>query len=400
MILVINESGKAPENISSCNRALAAEISNNFVQIWQPAPDAERGFGIRLYRDEHSPRDVLLVDRFSEGCSLPSRGGVGHARKIGVDLAASLVHRKYVHSPWVHCTDGDVRLPETYFTIANDMQKNGPGHSALIYPFFHRNGQADLEQSEVELATQLYELSLRYYVAGLRLAGSPYAFHTIGSTMAVRASHYAKVRGFPRRAAGEDFYLLNKLAKVGPVLELEAGTDCEPLEIESRRSDRVPFGTGAAVNKITALSNSVQDFRFYDPVVFGLLKQWLQAWPEIWRSGSADLEADVFANQADDSSSRDGFDWLKAGLISIGTEKALAHAFRQSGDLDQFKRQMRTWFDAFRTLKLIHFLRDQYVCSVSYAELEARPEFRQLLKRDTELRDFHDQLKQLMQTVK
>ena len=78
--------------------------------------------------------------------------------------------------------------------------------------------------------SRLYEYSLRYYVAGLTYAQSPYAFHTIGSTMAVNAEHYASVRGFPRREAGEDFYLLNKLAKVGSVHTLE--------ENNAMRSDR------------------------------------------------------------------------------------------------------------------------------------------------------------------
>ena len=108
----------------------------------------------------------------------------------------------------------------------------------------------------------------------MNFAGSPYAFHTIGSTMAVSAVHYAKVRGFPKREAGEDFYLLNKLAKVGSVLELDVGTDDGAIEIDSRRSDRVPFGTGAAVNKITGLADPVREFQFYDPEVFGLLKTW------------------------------------------------------------------------------------------------------------------------------
>lgn len=395
MILVINEPEGASEEVSSCNRALANVVESKFVQYWQPAQGLEQGFGLRLYRDECAPRDLLLVDRYSEGRKLPTKGGVGHARKIGVDLAASLIHRKYISSPWIHCSDGDVHLPETYFTSANGLLEKKPEHSTLIYPFFHCNDQGDAEQAEVELATQLYELSLRYYVAGLKLAGSPYAFHTIGSTMAVRASHYAKVRGFPRRAAGEDFYLLNKLAKVGPVLELEAGPDCKPLEIESRRSDRVPFGTGAAVNKITALSEPVREFRFYDPAVFGLLRQWLQAWPDIWQSGSADLDSGIFIDPNRDN----GGQMLMAGLNAIGAEKALVHSFRQSRDLDQFTRQMHTWFDAFRTLKLIHFLRDEYMCSISYAELEARRGFGQLLKVDTELQHFHNQLKQLMRTV-
>ncbi len=34
-----------------------------------------------------------------------------------------------------------------------------------------------------------------------------------GSSLGVLAPAYAEVRGFPRRQAGEDFYLLDKLAK-------------------------------------------------------------------------------------------------------------------------------------------------------------------------------------------
>jgi len=221
----------------------------------------------------------------------------------------------------------------------------------------------------------LYELSLRYYVAGLKYAGSPYAFNTIGSTMAVNAFHYAKVRGFPKREAGEDFYLLNKLAKVGPVLELEAGPGCEPIEIESRRSDRVPFGTGAAVNRIAGLDDPVRDFRFYHPAVFELLKAWLESWPGIWDSRSCDLEAIRLKDAPGDTVSEQRQRVLRAGLEKMKALDALAHAFRQSSDPDQFSRQMHTWFDAFRTLKLTHFLRDQALPSVSFRELRENQGF-------------------------
>ena len=235
------------------------------------------------------------------------------------------------------------------------------------------------------MATHLYELSLRYYVAGMKFADSPYAFHTIGSTMAVSAIHYAKVRGFPKREAGEDFYLLNKLAKVGTVLELDAGAENEVIEIESRRSDRVPFGTGAAVNKITGFADQVGEFRFYDPAVFGLLKIWLESLPGIWRSGSAVLDISVFEDQE--------LQALLTGLKAIKTDKALEHAFRQSGSLEQFLRQMHTWFDAFRTLKLIHFLRDSCLPSIAYAKLKANPVYQQLLTQDPDLLAFHEQLR-------
>ena len=380
MILVINESVSASDRVSLSNQALAASVQARFELQWQSAPEFS-GFKLSLFRDPLAPRDVLLVDRFNEGRKLPVKGGVGHARKIGVDLAASLIHRKRINSHWVHCTDADVQLPDTYFTCSNSLQNSGSGYAVLIYPFHHCDDLERAESKEVILATQLYELSLRYYVAGLKFAGSPYAFHTIGSTMAVSAIHYAKVRGFPRREAGEDFYLLNKLAKVGSVLQLGLGPDCEALEIEARRSDRVPFGTGAAVIKITDLTDPVRDFRFYDPAVFELLQQWLQSLPAIWKSRSKDLATNI-ENQA-----------LLAGLKQIKTDQALDHAFRQSKDLDQFTRQMHTWFDAFRTLKLIHILRDLHLPTISYAELVGSQTYSRLLTKDPDLLTFHEQLK-------
>ena len=60
----------------------------------------------------------------------------------------------------------------------------------------------------------------RYFQRGLAWARSPYAFHTVGSTMVVHALCYAQVRGVPRRRAGEDFYLLGKLSKLRPLVRL------------------------------------------------------------------------------------------------------------------------------------------------------------------------------------
>lgn len=363
MILVINETDTAHERVSLNNRALAAEVRMRFESVWESAEDGA-GFKLTLFRDEPANRDVLLVDRFGKDRKLPIKGGVGHARKIGADVAAWLIHRQHIKSPWIHCTDADVRLPETYFNCSNAWLDAGPEYAALVYPFRHCGLEGFSEPDEVIRATHLYELSLHYYVAGLKFAGSPYAFHTIGSTMAVNAKHYAKVRGFPKREAGEDFYLLNKLAKVGPVLELSASADCRPIEIAARRSDRVPFGTGAAVNTISSLNDPLQEFRFYNPRVFELLQDWLKSWPVLWSSGSSDLQQ-----------YQPG---LLAGLKAMGAEKALVHAFTHSKDLGQFTRQMHTWFDAFRTLKLIHFLRDEFFPSVDYDQLREHPVYGEL----------------------
>jgi len=389
LILVINEAVTASQTVSENNRALAMAVQARFARVWQAS-------GLSLFCDPLEARDVLLVDRYSEGRQLPAKGGVGFARKIGADLALGLIHRQRINSNWIHCTDADVILPETYFTFSNSLQNTAAKVSALIYPFSHRDRQDSAESNEVFAATQLYELSLRYYVAGMKFARSPYAFHTIGSTMAVSANHYAQVRGFPKREAGEDFYLLNKLAKVGTVLEPGLSAGNQAIGISARRSDRVPFGTGAAVSKITALADPLSDFRCYDPLVFQLLKTWLQSLPVIWASGSATLTLEVFSNQPENQGQMVQRQALLAGLQKIKTEQALEHAFRQSRDLHQFIRQMSTWFDAFRTLKLIHLLRESVLPSISYVELAAHPAYQYLLTKDPDLLAFHHQLSEYL----
>jgi hypothetical protein len=381
MIVVINEAGGAPGDASSANRMFASEIRSRFTMCWQ----STEGSGLSLFRDSDSPRDVLLVDRFSEGLKLPVRGGVGQARKTGADYAAFLVQGQRISSPWIHCSDADVRLPPGYFNCSNSISRTDARQTAaLLYPFRHRilstEDMSEEIQQRILQITRLYEYSLRYYVAGLAYAGSPYAFHTIGSTIAVNAFHYAKVRGFPRRQAGEDFYLLNKLAKVGAVRQLNSDSDCDPIDIFARLSDRVPFGTGAAVGKIMEMEEPAREFLFYHPSVFGLLRDWLGSLPAFWRSHSCDLT--TIPGLSDHAA-------LVDGLEAMGAAKALRHALKQSSDAAQFERQMHTWFDAFRTLKLIHYLREHYLPSISFASLKDQQDLDFLLDCEPMLANQH-----------
>src|SRR5690606_34259480 len=88
-----------------------------------------------------------------------------------------------------------------------------------------------------------------YHARGLAWCGSPYAFHTIGSTMACTARAYAPVAGMPKRTAGEDFYFLDKLAKAGPIEPMNGTVvQCSP-----RASHRVPFGTGRRMSQLLSI---------------------------------------------------------------------------------------------------------------------------------------------------
>ncbi len=281
VIVVVN----APENAPS----LMLDRNQKLLQHLFANPVTTRG------------HRIFCIDR----SRVPPKQGVGLARKIGCDIALKLWHAGKLASPWIHCTDADVMLPTDYFSQVSGCDDNV---AAWVYAFRHV-GDA---QDHIQQATMLHEIALRLYVAGLAFAGSPHAYHAIGSTMAFRAHAYAAVRGFPKRAAGEDFYLLNKLAKVGAI---QSGQD-QPILIRSRPSLRVPFGTGPAAVQIADAMTRGDVPNIYHPNVFRTLKSWLLDPSEI------------------------GVDLTQYPTIEMK------------------QRAFHTWFDAFRTMKMINELRD------------------------------------------
>jgi hypothetical protein len=278
----------------------------------------------------------LGINCFAEGERLPEKQGVGLARKLGCDMAVALIQQRVLKTDWIHTTDADTSLPEDYFIQTAEIKNT----SAVHYRFQHQGSDSAISQ-----ATQLYEKSLHYYVRGLQYAGSPYGFYTIGSCIVVNANSYAQARGFPKKAGGEDFYLLNKLAKLGEIKVL----DGEPIIIEARKSNRAPFGTGPAVEKILAMKNPEQEFLYYHPQVFEELKIVLRHFSNLY-------------NFREDFS-----EWLKSlskasrtSLIDNQIEQLFNHLQKQAKTEEQYHHFIREWLDAFKTLKFIHGLRNTY----------------------------------------
>ena len=153
-----------------------------------------------------NPKNILAINKTGLH-ALPQKQGVGQARKIGCDIALKLISEKIIKSPFIHTTDADVKLPTDYFDRANNLNSKEIG--ALVYNFKHNLEELDSNHRAAMLA---YENYLHSYVACLKECASPYAFHTVGSTLAFQAEAYAQVRGMPKKSAGEDFYILNKIA--------------------------------------------------------------------------------------------------------------------------------------------------------------------------------------------
>ena len=322
--------------------------------------------------------EVLIVDRSRAPWLIPSDQGVGMVRKIGADIALMLMSAGKIADAWIHNTDADARVPDDYFLRTSEQIVSSAGKakkaSCYIYPYQHIP-DANMAQQEHNIywpAVIDYELWLRYYVAGLQWAGSCYAYPSIGSLLACHSLAYARTRGFPKKLAGEDFYFQNKLAKMGAMINLKG----EPIRLLTRPSSRVPFGTGQGTIKISQLNQAGQQYEVYHPLVFDFLKGFLAAagnWINTSEKTTAEKEL-VFYNTmkeylpCSEKEPEDPLRWLQNLLMELQVFKNLHAAEKRSKSSEGAIQQFDDWFDGFRTLKLIHRLRDEMYGSLPLIE--------------------------------
>jgi len=318
-------------NSSDPKEAITQRLLDDIAHHWQLIDST--GNCAWYQSNQHT---ILVVDRYHQ--SIPLKQGVGKARKIGADIAARLIHNGAIRVPWVFVTDADARLPKEYFTAALTETN---GLSFRLYPFQH--------DVDADIAAALYEFSLLWYAYGLKLADSEYAYPSVGSTIACCVEAYAQVRGFPNRQAGEDFYLLNKLRKMGDFSYI----DSPPIRLSSRRSDRVPFGTGPGIQKIQVLDDPIKDHVFYHPACFESLRRFLVVLRT--SQNKKDLEQHF----------TDPLHWQYVENNTLAT--LIAQQQNQSPAV--YKKFLMDWFDGFRTLKFVHYIREHLHPSVSFDAL-------------------------------
>lgn len=282
--------------------------------------------------------NISFVDAASSGKEMDDKdGGVGLARKIGMDLALTKFDYLSINKNIMICTDADCIVDSDYISeISQEFNRNN--FEAAVVNFAHDISGRDEETK----AIICYEIFLRYYVLGLSFAKSDYAFHTIGSTMLCTPDAYVKVEGMNKRKAAEDFYFLEKLAKIYPMGEIKS-TFVHPSK---RSSWRVPFGTGRSVDRY--LSNSRDEYLLYDPKSFVILKTWLEVFFDNLVPNPSSLikiSNNISPALSDFLSKQDFGNFINKVLL-------------KNNNPNEIEKQKHFWFDAFRTLKLIHYLRD------------------------------------------
>lgn len=269
--------------------------------------------------------------------------GVGLARKIGMD--AALLRFDQLNNPngIILGFDADSLCDKNYLTeIEKHFTKNPKLNAASIYfehPISGNEFDIKIYQGIVE-----YELHLRYFNQALRYCEFPHAYHTIGSSFAVKANAYMKQGGMNKRQAGEDFYFLHKIIPLENYSEINS-TCVIP---SSRSSDRVPFGTGAALEKW--LASSDEQILTYSMDSFADISAFITA--NILLFQKSDAVIIRFYNLLPEAIKR----FIKADefLIKINEFN------KNSASILNFKKRFFAWFDAFRIIRFLNTIHVDY----------------------------------------
>ena len=316
VVVVVNQRQNADQSLDKQNKADLSALDD--------------------YADK-TPLNLAWLDAATEGYAFSARqAGVGAARKLGMDLALEWLD--WSRDPVLVCLDADTLVDSDYLSALYKHFAMTSAGAATI-PFRHQPATSDVQQAAIDR----YELFMRSYVFGLSLAGSPYAFNTVGSAMACRATAYLRCGGMSTRKAGEDFYFLQQLAKTDGVAQLD-GTMVFP---QPRSSDRVPFGTGRSVARL--LDGDVGSVLFYPVEVFKVLAAWLNL-----VTNKSDLDASSLLKETTKISPHlsaylERLDWMRHWPVL--QENYPGRTARL--------RAFHVWFDGFRSLKLIHQLCDE-----------------------------------------
>jgi len=321
VIVVINDAEGAPEVAVSQNIRTINSISD-----WQ---------------SQH--QDLFFDVQKIYAPSLPKKwAGVGWARKIGMDEAINQLVENKCSDGIIISLDADSLILPNYLQVVETAFHKSPQFGFFTIHFEHPFEDQKLNPAIREGIVR-YELHMRYYRNAMAWSGYPHAIHTVGSSFALKASAYVKSGGMNRRKAGEDFYFLHKLVLLGKYGNINS-TAVFPA---SRVSDRVPFGTGAALKKWMAGGSELN--YTYSLEAFGHLKPLLASPYKFWDMTSAELSM--------------GFEQLHPSLCTFcensNTLAEIVELKKNCSNAEVFEKRFFHLFNAFWILKYLNFAHEK-----------------------------------------
>jgi len=338
-------------------------------------PRAEVLVMVVINDSEDSPQEAVALNITTSGCiadwelqnkglffevqrivapALPRKwAGVGWARKIGMDHAVrQLINNNYPNGIIVSFDADSTVLPNYLQAIETAFCENPLFNFFTVY-FEHPYDGHQLSASVREGIIR-YELHMRYYRNAMQWSGYPHAIHTVGSSFALKASAYAKQGGMNRRKAGEDFYFLHKLVLLGQYGHINSTT----VFPAARQSDRVPFGTGAAIKKWSEGSSELRST--YSLEAFNNLKPLFQNATQFWHMEPAEVIL-VFAGL---------HPTLQSFCATTQTIDEILELRNNCSNTKVFEKRIFHLLNAFWILKYLNFAHETYYTRVS---LETEP---------------------------
>jgi len=292
---------------------------------------------VRRWISEHSQDNLCFFVIYKP--DLPAKhAGVGLARKIGMDEAVRRLENVNHFPSIIAALDADCSVDRNYLVALADHWSKHPETNGVAIYYEHPWDGLGLHQKNGIID---YELHLRYYVHAQDFAGFPFAFQTVGSSMAVSNKAYQKQGGMNRRKAGEDFYFLQKIFLLGNFHNLNT-TRVLP---SARASGRVPFGTGKFINDYLNHPDR-QITKTYQFEIFRQLKTFLASKAALYHVGMS-----VLAGLPKP---------VQHFLDNTGFGEALQKMKTNSSSFKSFEKSFHHWFDGFLLMKFVHFARNHY----------------------------------------
>ena len=224
---------------------------------------------LRVLEEYSTHHPLVVIDRSTKGNGWTGKNfGVGWARKVLFDHILSVA----APTDLIVSMDADTEFGNSYLQSLLDSFGSHPQWVALSAPYYHRlTGDAAADRAILH-----YEIYMRNYALNMLRIQSPYSFTAIGSAIVMRAAALRKIGGITPVKSGEDFYLVQKLTKMGHV----GSWNPECVYPAARFSDRVFFGTGPAMTK--AAEGDLSSYPIYHHRLFSIVEETCRRTDELY----------------------------------------------------------------------------------------------------------------------
>lgn len=293
------------------------------------------------WKQQNDRPNLVLYPIYAESVNA-RHAGAGMARKIGMDEAIRRFNTINKPDGVLVSLDADCLVSANYLKRIETVFSERKSCFAATVNFRHRiTEMADPKQKR---GIQLYEDYLHYYKKAHDFAGYPDSIYTIGSAFAVSAEAYVKQGGMNRRQAGEDFYFLYKLTKLGSITEINDAF----VYPSARISDRVPFGTGASMTKwMNDAENLALTYNFAAfldlKALFDRIDSLFRISPESYIMLLAELP-----------------DSIQEYIETLDFASKLTEINQNSSSLSSFRKRLFQFFDAFIILRFLNLAHQKY----------------------------------------